>query len=164
MLLQLKIFREGEGPPSPLTVLSVVTVESVGCHADVSPIHVEVCFFPLALTPEEIDLKFSPLLETNSFQTRLLWMCSVKNGANAPVDLFWWLKQTFNTSLKEKESEGMNGRSGWFKHTLELVHLVSYFALYLLAVRSRTSYLFSLSLNPLAVTVGHILMNTRYDN
>lgn len=48
-------------PPPPLTILSVVTIESFGCHAYISSIHVEVYFFPLALTPEEIDLKFPPL-------------------------------------------------------------------------------------------------------
>lgn len=58
----------------------------------------------------------------------------------------------------------MNGRSEWFKNTLELAHLVSYFALYLLAVKSRTSYLFSVSFNPVAVTVEYIQVKTRSDN
>lgn len=64
MLLQLKISREEDGPSaySPVHYLTSLTVEGfVCCHADFSPVCVEV--FPLALTPEEIDLKF-PFLET----------------------------------------------------------------------------------------------------
>lgn len=52
---------ERRPPPPQLTILSIVTIESFGCHAGISSIHVEVCFFPLAHNPEEIDLKFPPL-------------------------------------------------------------------------------------------------------
>lgn len=65
MQLQSKISSEGEGPTSTDWVvhyLITLTGEVFGCHADFSP--VRVCVFPFALTPEEIDLKFSPALKT----------------------------------------------------------------------------------------------------
>lgn len=57
--------------------------------------------------------------------------------------------------LKEKETKGMNGRSEWFKNTLESAHLVSYSVIYLIAFREVTY--FFLSLNFMICRMGRVI-------
>lgn len=68
MLLQLKVSEERGGPVSTYCLVydHTLTVEDFCCHAVFPPTHVEMCF--LLLLPQEMNLKSSPVLETNSAQ------------------------------------------------------------------------------------------------
>lgn len=51
----------------------------------------------------------------------------------------------------------MNGMPEWFKTTQGSGHLVLYFAIYLLVIRSLTGYLFSVSLDFMTCKMGIVI-------